>query len=44
MATIGFAPLDLVTRAPFGISRWSHSEFADFVVDHDRRRRRDRFR
>ncbi len=32
MATIGFAPLDLATRAPFGISRWSHSEFADFVV------------
>jgi len=32
MATIGFAPLNLATRAPFGISRWSHSEFADFVV------------
>jgi len=32
MPTIGFAPLDLATRAPFGISRWSHSEFADFVV------------
>jgi L-alanine-DL-glutamate epimerase-like enolase superfamily enzyme len=32
MVTIGFAPLDLATRAPFGISRWTHSEFADFVV------------
>jgi L-Ala-D/L-Glu epimerase len=32
MTTIGFAPLDLATKAPFGISRWSHSEFADFVV------------
>ena len=32
MAAIGFAPLDLATRAPFGISRWSHSRFADFVV------------
>ena len=32
MTTIGFAPLDLATRAPFGIARWSHSEFADFVV------------
>jgi len=32
MTTIGFAPLDLATRAPFGISRWAHSAFADFVV------------
>ena len=32
MTTIGLAPLDLATRAPFGIARWSHSEFADFVV------------
>ena len=29
MTAIGLAPLDLATRAPFGISRWSHSEFAD---------------
>jgi len=26
-------PLDLHTRAPFGISRWTHSDFADFVVE-----------
>lgn len=32
MTAIGFAPLDLATPAPFGISRWAHSTFADFVV------------
>src|SRR5665647_3850050 len=25
--------LDLRTAAPFGISRWTHSEFADYVVE-----------
>jgi L-alanine-DL-glutamate epimerase-like enolase superfamily enzyme len=25
--------LDLCTAAPFGISRWTHSEFADYVVE-----------
>ncbi|HUK77668.1 MAG TPA: enolase C-terminal domain-like protein [Thermoleophilia bacterium] len=32
MNEIDFAPLDLATRLPFGISRWSHSEFANLVV------------
>jgi len=32
MDTIDFAPLDLATRLPFGISRWTHSEFANLVV------------
>ncbi len=32
MDEIDFAPLDLATRLPFGISRWSHSEFANLVV------------
>jgi len=26
-------PLDLRTAAPFGISRWTHSEFANYVVE-----------
>ncbi len=30
--SIALAPLDLATRTPFGISRWAHSEFANFVV------------
>ena len=32
MNEIALAPLDLATRLPFGISRWSHSEFANLVV------------
>jgi L-alanine-DL-glutamate epimerase-like enolase superfamily enzyme len=32
MARVGFAPLDLATRTPFGISRWAHSRFENFVV------------
>jgi L-alanine-DL-glutamate epimerase-like enolase superfamily enzyme len=32
MNEIGLVPLDLATRTPFGISRWSHSEFANLVV------------
>ena len=32
MHTIDLLPLDLTTRVPFGISRWSHSEFANLVV------------
>ena len=32
MADLGFVPLDLTTRNPFGIARWTHSAFADFVV------------
>ena len=33
MAHVSTRPLDLFTAAPFGISRWSHSEFARFVVE-----------
>jgi L-Ala-D/L-Glu epimerase len=33
MAHVSARPLDLRTAAPFGISRWSHSEFARFVVE-----------
>jgi len=32
MADLGFVPLDLTTRNPFGIARWTHSAFADFAV------------
>ena len=33
MALVSARPLDLRTAAPFGIARWTHSEFADFVVE-----------
>ena len=33
MAFVSTRPLDLRTAAPFGISRWTHSEFARFVVE-----------
>ena len=32
MTQIDLIPLDLATRTPFGISRWSHSEFANLCV------------
>jgi L-Ala-D/L-Glu epimerase len=33
MLHVSTRPLDLRTAAPFGISRWTHSEFARFVVE-----------
>ena len=33
MAHVSARALDLHTAAPFGISRWTHSEFARFVVE-----------
>jgi L-alanine-DL-glutamate epimerase-like enolase superfamily enzyme len=33
VALVSTRPLDLRTAAPFGISRWTHSEFADYVVE-----------
>ena len=33
MLHVATRPLDLRTATPFGISRWSHSEFADLVVE-----------
>ena len=33
MALVSARPLDLRTAAPFGIARWTHSEFADYVVE-----------
>jgi L-alanine-DL-glutamate epimerase-like enolase superfamily enzyme len=33
MAHASARELDLRTAAPFGISRWTHSEFADYVVE-----------
>lgn len=33
MAHASATELDLRTAAPFGISRWTHSEFADYVVE-----------
>jgi len=33
MAHVSIRALDLHTAAPFGISRWTHSEFARFVVE-----------
>jgi L-Ala-D/L-Glu epimerase len=33
MAIVSAQPLDLRTAAPFGIARWTHSEFADYVVE-----------
>jgi len=33
MAHASARPLDLRTAAPFGISRWTHSEFANLVVE-----------
>jgi len=33
MAHVSTRPLDLRTAAPFGISRWTHGEFARFVVE-----------
>jgi L-Ala-D/L-Glu epimerase len=33
MAHVSARPLELHTAAPFGISRWTHSEFARFVVE-----------
>jgi L-alanine-DL-glutamate epimerase-like enolase superfamily enzyme len=33
MAHVSTRPLDLRTAAPFGISRWSHSEFQRFIVE-----------
>jgi L-alanine-DL-glutamate epimerase-like enolase superfamily enzyme len=33
MAHVSTRALDLHTAAPFGISRWTHSEFARFVVE-----------
>ena len=33
MAHASARPLDLRTKAPFGISRWTHSEFANVLVE-----------
>ena len=33
MAFVSTRPFDLRTLAPFGISRWTHSEFARFLVE-----------
>jgi L-alanine-DL-glutamate epimerase-like enolase superfamily enzyme len=33
MAHVSAKKLDLRTATPFGISRWTHSEFADYVVE-----------
>ena len=33
MALLSTRPLDLRTAVPFGIARWTHSEFADYVVE-----------
>ncbi len=33
MAHVSAYELDLRTQAPFGISRWSHQDFADYVVE-----------
>ena len=33
MAHVSTRPIDLRTAAPFGISRWTHSEFHRFVVE-----------
>ena len=33
MAFVSTRAFDLRTAAPFGISRWSHSEFERFVVE-----------
>ena len=33
MAFVSTRPLDLRTAAPFGISRWTHSDFERFVVE-----------
>jgi len=33
VALVTARPLDLRTAAPFGIARWTHSEFADYVIE-----------